>query len=61
MKKPSSTSSANNNHANQLNPNNPTYWSSRGEARPAPAPASPPPAPVTAPESQPTTAPSKST
>ena len=33
-----------NNHANQLNPNNPAYWSSRGQPPPvAPsAPAAPP-------------------
>lgn len=31
-----------NNHSNQLNPNNPAYWSSRGVPTPA-APASNPP------------------
>jgi hypothetical protein len=50
-----------NNHANQMNPNNAAYWSSRGVPQPAapppgpggsatpqhaPAPATPPPAPA---------------
>jgi hypothetical protein len=53
MKGRGSSSRANaNNYANQLNPNNAAYWSSRGVAAPASGAGTPPPtAPTEAPAS----------
>lgn len=53
--------SGSDNRANQLNPNNPAYWSGRGmpaPTTPPTAPASPAPTPV-APTEAPSTTPSK--
>jgi hypothetical protein len=47
MSKSGSSRAAINNRANQLNPNNPAYWESRGTEAPAPAPE---PRPAPAPE-----------
>jgi|HubBroStandDraft_6_1064221.scaffolds.fasta_scaffold574364_1 hypothetical protein len=53
MKGSHSTRANANNHANQLNQNNPAYWSSRGVSGPPAAPprieAPPGPVPVTTP------------